>query len=619
MRTSSSCSSSSSSRWASAASVTAAASVHRAGSRARALRLERARVLDRERGAVGGQLEQVASSSVNSRGVSVPTWTTPITSPLDEQRHAEQRLDALLAQDRVEDVGVVDVGEDDRPALGRDPAGEAAAERDPDALLDLLLDPSRRAGDELVRRLVEQQERARVAVERSSRIRSSSSSSRSPSDEVRERRVGDGLDRRSWSVERSSVPSEMPSSEAARKVVAHPARCHAPSPSPASSTASVSPSARIERSSIGSTTRIASSAPASASSRSCLRDPLRRALDGGARRRAGARRAGDRAGRGRRRCARSSGPRPACSARVIARSARRSPRACCRSRRTRCSRRRRAATRSEHARPVAPIISGGRRAGRGSRTASSTRWTARERHALAVQQPADDLERLLEARDAVVERDPERAELRLVPARAERQHEAAAADLVEGRRHLARSGPAGGSAVQATSGPIVTRSVAAARPPASSSSPTARARGGRRRGRAGGRRARSSRSRPPRPRAPSRGTRASAPRARPPAAGSRRGAERGTSGVSPRRVEACATTPTCSSCWTRPRGSRASTSARSSAAPCGRRPPSRSCAPRSAGRCRTIRSRPLEVVRAARRGRGAGRRRHPRAAATSAS
>ena len=56
---------------------------------------------------------------------------------------------------------------------------------------------------------------------------------------------------------------------------------------------------------------------------------------------------------------------------------------------------------------------------------------------------------------------------------------------------------------------------------AASTPPTARARAGRRRGRAGGRRARSSRTRPPRPRAPSRGTPASGPRARPPGAGSR--------------------------------------------------------------------------------------------------
>src|SRR5206468_11061431 len=44
---------------------------------------------------------------------------------------------------------------------------------------------------------------------------------------------------------------------------------------------------------------------------------------------------------------------------------------------------------------------------------------------------ADDLQRLLEARHAPIERQPERAELDLVPARAEADAQAAAADLVD--------------------------------------------------------------------------------------------------------------------------------------------------------------------------------------------
>ena len=84
---------------------------------------------------------------------------------LDDERDAEHRLDPLLPQDRVEDVRVVDVVEDHRPLLGGDPSGEAAADRDADALLHLLLDPERRARDELVRVLVEQEDRARVDLE----------------------------------------------------------------------------------------------------------------------------------------------------------------------------------------------------------------------------------------------------------------------------------------------------------------------------------------------------------------------------------------------------------------------------------------------------------------------
>ena len=60
---------------------------------------------------------------------------------------------------------MVDVVEDHRPLLGGDPAGEAPADRDADALLDLLLDAERRARDELVRLLVEQEDRARVYLE----------------------------------------------------------------------------------------------------------------------------------------------------------------------------------------------------------------------------------------------------------------------------------------------------------------------------------------------------------------------------------------------------------------------------------------------------------------------
>jgi hypothetical protein len=84
---------------------------------------------------------------------------------LDHERNAEHRLDPLLPQERVEDVRVVDVLEDHRPLVGCDPAREAAADRHADALLDLLLDPERSASHELVRLLVEQEDRAGVDFE----------------------------------------------------------------------------------------------------------------------------------------------------------------------------------------------------------------------------------------------------------------------------------------------------------------------------------------------------------------------------------------------------------------------------------------------------------------------
>src|SRR5581483_420758 len=81
---------------------------------------------------------------------------------LDVQRYAEERLDSLLAQDRIEDVRVVDVLEDDRQAFGRDASCESAADGDAHSLLDLLLDAYGSACDQLVRALVEQEDGARV-------------------------------------------------------------------------------------------------------------------------------------------------------------------------------------------------------------------------------------------------------------------------------------------------------------------------------------------------------------------------------------------------------------------------------------------------------------------------
>jgi hypothetical protein len=126
---------------------------------------ECAGVLDRERGAVGGELQELR---VGRRELARPQRADVEDAdrlPADEQRHAQERLDPLLAQDRVEDVRVVDVAENDRALLGGHAAGEATPDGDADALLDLLLDADGRARDELVRLLVEQQHRAGVGVQ----------------------------------------------------------------------------------------------------------------------------------------------------------------------------------------------------------------------------------------------------------------------------------------------------------------------------------------------------------------------------------------------------------------------------------------------------------------------
>jgi hypothetical protein len=74
-----------------------------------------------------------------------------------QERYAQQRADALLAQDRVEDLRPVDVGDDDRSPLRGHPSRESGAQRDPHALLDLLLDSLRGAGHQLAGVLVEQE------------------------------------------------------------------------------------------------------------------------------------------------------------------------------------------------------------------------------------------------------------------------------------------------------------------------------------------------------------------------------------------------------------------------------------------------------------------------------
>src|SRR5438105_10841350 len=82
-----------------------------------------------------------------------------------DQRGAEERLDPLLAQERVQHVGVVDVLDRHRPPLLGDPACEAQAEWDPHPALDLLLEPFGGPGHELAGGLVEHEERGRVRLQ----------------------------------------------------------------------------------------------------------------------------------------------------------------------------------------------------------------------------------------------------------------------------------------------------------------------------------------------------------------------------------------------------------------------------------------------------------------------
>jgi hypothetical protein len=59
--------------------------------------------------------------------------------PPHQKGCAEKRLDALLAQDRIENVGVVDVLKRNRLDRRGDAPRESQADWNPDSLLDLLL------------------------------------------------------------------------------------------------------------------------------------------------------------------------------------------------------------------------------------------------------------------------------------------------------------------------------------------------------------------------------------------------------------------------------------------------------------------------------------------------
>jgi hypothetical protein len=126
------------------------------------LRLEGPGMLDRDRCAVTGKLQQLHICRVEQAVRQYPHVENAEDPATDEQRHAEHRLDSLRVQNRIEHVGVIEVIEDYRPLVGGDAARKAEADGDADALLDLLFDPDRCTRYELMRVLVEQQDSAGV-------------------------------------------------------------------------------------------------------------------------------------------------------------------------------------------------------------------------------------------------------------------------------------------------------------------------------------------------------------------------------------------------------------------------------------------------------------------------
>ncbi len=129
------------------------------------LRLEGSCMLDCDRCTVAGELQQLHIVLVEHPVHKRPNVENAEQAAADEQRHAEHRLDPLLAQNRVEHVRVIDVFEHHRMPVCGDAPRKSTAHRNPNPSLDLLLDPHCCARDELVRLLVQQQDSARVDSE----------------------------------------------------------------------------------------------------------------------------------------------------------------------------------------------------------------------------------------------------------------------------------------------------------------------------------------------------------------------------------------------------------------------------------------------------------------------
>ena len=122
------------------------------------------RLLDRERHPVGQQLHRplvVVREDPRHDRADVEDSQQPA---LDHQRHPEQRLQPALNEQRIDELGALGVRDEDGRAGGRHPAGEALADGDPHAGLDLFLEPARPRGDQLLARVVEQQRHRRVGA-----------------------------------------------------------------------------------------------------------------------------------------------------------------------------------------------------------------------------------------------------------------------------------------------------------------------------------------------------------------------------------------------------------------------------------------------------------------------
>ena len=106
------------------------------------------------------------SPSMNSRWVSVPTCSTPTTFPSTISGTPSSERTPLLPHQRVDhlDRRVVEIRDDHRLARRRHAAGEAAADRQTETALDLLLEALGRPGGERPAVVLDEQDGRRVRV-----------------------------------------------------------------------------------------------------------------------------------------------------------------------------------------------------------------------------------------------------------------------------------------------------------------------------------------------------------------------------------------------------------------------------------------------------------------------
>jgi hypothetical protein len=84
---------------------------------------------------------------------------------LGDERCAHEAPNSHRSENRVVQVGRVDVVDDDGLVLSGDPTGEPCTHGDAHALTDLVLDPGRRGGHQITGRLVDQQHGGSIDLE----------------------------------------------------------------------------------------------------------------------------------------------------------------------------------------------------------------------------------------------------------------------------------------------------------------------------------------------------------------------------------------------------------------------------------------------------------------------